>query len=126
MTGYTYAQAYIVSIADLLLLRVVPVGEANALQFALNRPFVPATQTLATGKWNWVGLPQAVLFNGKGFFGDCDLVGGLPVGAGVAEENPPCNVTTAVVAPGDHHTMHTTRTCVCAYVPAYVRARVCK
>ena len=78
----------------------MPTGEANALQFALNRPFVPATQTHATGKWNWVGLPQAVLINGKGFYGDCDLIGGLPVGAGVAEKDPSCNVTTAVVAPG--------------------------
>ena len=75
-------------------------GEANALLFALNRPFVPASQTPATGQWNWVGLPQAILMNGKGFYGDCNLIGGLSVGAGVAEANPPCNVTTAVVSPG--------------------------
>lgn len=75
-------------------------GEANALLFALNRPFVPASQTPATGQWNWVGLPQAILINGHGFYGDCNLIGGLPAGAGVAEENPPCDVTTAVVAPG--------------------------
>ena len=75
-------------------------GEANALLFALNRPFVPATQTPPTGQWNWVGLPQAILMNGQGFYGDCSLIGGLAVGAGVAAENPPCDVTTAVVAPG--------------------------
>ncbi|DBA96798.1 TPA: hypothetical protein ACH3X3_012965 [Trebouxia sp. C0006] len=75
-------------------------GEANALLFALNRPFVPASQTPATGQWNWVGLPQAILINGKGFYGDCDLIGGLSVGAGVAEANPSCNVTTAVISPG--------------------------
>lgn len=96
------------------------VGEANALQFALNRPFVPATQTLATGKWNWVGLPQAVLFNGKGFFGDCDLIGGLPVGAGVAEEDPSCNVTAAVIAPGDYCISHNH-----ACVPACASVRAC-
>ena len=103
----------------------MPVGEANALQFALNRPFVPATQSLATGKWNWVGLPQAVLFNGKGFFGDCDLIGGLPVGAGVAEVNPTCNVTTSVVPPGDHRTsVHAcVQVCMCACVHALISLR---
>lgn len=79
---------------------VVITGEANALLFALNRPFVPASQTPATGQWNWVGLPQAILINGKGFYGDCDLIGGLSVGAGVAEANPPCDVTTSIVSPG--------------------------
>lgn len=82
------------------LTATVITGEANALLFALNRPFVPASQTPATGQWNWVGLPQAILINGKGFYGDCDLIGGLIVGAGVAETNPPCDVTTAVVSPG--------------------------
>ena len=79
---------------------MVITGEANALLFALNRPFVPASQTPATGQWNWVGLPQAILINGKGFYGDCDLIGGLSVGAGVAEADPSCNVTTAVISPG--------------------------
>lgn len=83
----------------------MPTGEANALQFAVNRPFAPVKQTPASGRANWVGEPQAVLINGKGFFGDCGLNGGLSVttvGAGAAEEDPSCNVTTSVVAPGDN------------------------
>lgn len=75
-------------------------GEANALQFGLARPFAPSKQTPASGKWLWVGLPQAVLLNGKGFYGDCDLIGGLSNNDGVATHDTTCNVTSSVVAPG--------------------------
>ncbi|KAK9828854.1 hypothetical protein WJX72_002416 [[Myrmecia] bisecta] len=75
-------------------------GEANALQFDLGRPFDASKQTPATGKWNWVGLPQAILINGKAFYGDCALLGGLGNVAGQAANETTCNVTAATVAPG--------------------------
>ena len=81
-------------------------GEANALQFGLARPFAPSKQTPASGKWLWVGLPQAVLVNGKGFYGDCDLIGGLSNNDGVATHDTTCNVTTSVIAPGMGHAIH--------------------
>lgn len=75
-------------------------GASNALQFTLNRPFAKGSQTPQTGQWQWVGLPQANLINGKGFYGDCALVGGLGNVAGVATVEPVCNVTTGTVAAG--------------------------
>lgn len=47
-----------------------------------------------------MGLPQATLINGKGFYGDCALIGGLGNVAGVATVEPECNVTTGTVAAG--------------------------
>lgn len=75
-------------------------GEGNTLQFTLNRPFAKGSQTKETGQWQWVGLPQANLINGKGFYGDCSLIGGLGNSAGVATKDPSCNVTTSLIAPG--------------------------
>ena len=77
-------------------------GASNALQFTLNRPFAKGSQTQETGQWQWVGLPQANLINGKGFYGDCALIGGLSNVAGVATVDPTCNVTTGTVAAGKH------------------------
>ena len=41
-------------------------------------------------------------------------VGGLPVGAGVAQEDPSCNVTIAVIAPDDYCMSHN-HVCVCVH-----------
>ncbi|KAL3145498.1 hypothetical protein ABBQ32_003322 [Trebouxia sp. C0010 RCD-2024] len=73
---------------------------SNALQFTLNRPFATDSQSQQTGQWQWVGLPQANLINGKGFYGDCALIGGLGNVAGVATVDPTCNVTTGTIASG--------------------------
>lgn len=48
-----------------------------------------------------MGLPQANLINGKGFYGDCALIGGLGNVAGVATVDPTCNVTTGIIAAGE-------------------------
>ncbi|KAL3136665.1 hypothetical protein ABBQ38_005906 [Trebouxia sp. C0009 RCD-2024] len=68
--------------------------------FTLNRPFAKGSQSPQTGQWQWVGLPQANLINGKGFYGDCALIGGLGNVAGVATVDPTCNVTTGIIAAG--------------------------
>ena len=91
-----------------------PPGEANALQFNLGRPFAPSKQTAASGKWMWVGLPQAVLINGRGFYGDCDLIGGLSNNDGVAKHSTTCNVSNSVVAPGMTHPAVTAVASCCA------------
>ena len=39
------------------------------------RPFTAAKVTNKTGTWTWVGNPQAILVNGKGFYGDCQVGG---------------------------------------------------
>ena len=44
---------------------------SGGLGFGLNRPFDKAKVTKDSGAWQWIGNPQAVLFNGKGFAGDC-------------------------------------------------------
>ena len=85
-----------------MLTAIFYAGESNSLQFTLNRPFDKGSQTKASGQWQWVGLPQANLINGKGFYGDCNLIGGLPVGAGVATREPVCNVSTSIVPAGEH------------------------
>jgi hypothetical protein len=42
---------------------------------ALPRPFDAGKASNETGSWRWVGLPQSLLINGKGYFGDCAIVG---------------------------------------------------
>ncbi|CAL8462933.1 g2467 [Coccomyxa elongata] len=68
---------------------------ATALTFPLNRPFDAKKQTNDSGGWDWVAVPQAILLNSHGFYGDCDLLAGsntvIP---------PKCNVTTQWVPPG--------------------------
>lgn len=50
--------------------------------------------TNTSGSRVWVDLPQSVLLNGKGFYGDCALLQG-------GNSNPlMCNVTTASVPAG--------------------------
>lgn len=66
----------------------------------VNRPFDKGSQSKETGQWQWVGLPQAVLLNGKGFYGDCNLIGGLGNVAGVATKDPTCNVTSGLILAG--------------------------
>jgi FtsP/CotA-like multicopper oxidase with cupredoxin domain len=53
-----------------------------------------ATGEEATGAWEWVQQPQAVLFNGRGFFGDC------LVGAAGNKTEPVCGVASLTVPPG--------------------------
>jgi hypothetical protein len=45
------------------------------------RPFDANKTSNETGAWRWVSLPQAVLVNGKGFYGDCNLIGELHISA---------------------------------------------
>lgn len=49
----------------------------------------------AAGGWSWVGVPQSILLNNRGFYGDCALLSGdntmVP---------PKCNVSVQWVAPG--------------------------
>ena len=85
---------------------------ATGLQVGLARPFDPAKVVKgdarpdgghqghggaganATGAFTWVAQPQAVLFNGRGFFGDCALGG-----AGNTSE-PACGPPALTIPPG--------------------------
>ena len=89
---------------------------ATGLQVGLGRPFDPAkvvkgaggaedahggghgghhsADTNATGAFTWVAQPQAVLFNGRGFWGDCALGG-----AGNTTE-PVCIPPALTIPPG--------------------------
>ena len=40
------------------------------------RPFDTNKSTNETGTWRWLGLPQSLLVNGRGFYGDCAIIGG--------------------------------------------------
>ena len=61
----------------------------------LCRPFDPDKITNASGSFNWVGVPQSILLNGHGFYGDCALLDG-----GNFLVDPKCNVTRQWVPPG--------------------------
>lgn len=67
---------------------------AGPLSMPLNRPFDSARQTNNSGGFGWVGNPQAVLINGRGFYGDCAL--------GPAGNSTPinCSVASYWVPPG--------------------------
>ena len=86
---------------------------ATGLQVGLQRPYDPAKvvkggatggahdhggghggEDKGTGAWVWVNQPQAVLFNGRGFFGDC------PVGAAGSKAEPVCAVGALTIPPG--------------------------
>lgn len=60
------------------------------------RPFDSARVTNESGSWNWIGNPQAILINGQGFYGDCQLF--APAGASTAP--PTCAPSVFTVAPG--------------------------
>lgn len=95
-------------------------ASSGQLTRRLNRPFDPAKQTPTSGKFVWVGNPQAVLINGGGFYPDCNVnptgvttpvtcnvkYEGVPPGNSVPEIaytsqlNPGCNHTTFTVTPG--------------------------
>ena len=61
----------------------------------LCRPFDPDKITNTSGSFNWVGVPQSILLNGHGFYGDCALLDG-----GNFLVDPKCNVTRQWVPPG--------------------------
>ena len=61
----------------------------------LCRPFDPDLANDTTGAWNWVGVPQSILLNGKGFFQDCNLLDGNNTSTDIA-----CNVSTLAVPSG--------------------------
>jgi hypothetical protein len=42
---------------------------------ALPRPFDAAKATNETGSFRAPALPQSLLINGKGYFGDCAIIG---------------------------------------------------
>lgn len=46
----------------------------NSLAMRLNRPFDPNQQTTDSGNWCWVGVPKAILLNGKGNYYGCEDV----------------------------------------------------
>ena len=62
---------------------------------SLCRPFDPDKITNTSGSFNWVGVPQSILLNGHGFYGDCALLDG-----GNFLVDPKCNVTRQWVPPG--------------------------
>ncbi|KXZ44185.1 hypothetical protein GPECTOR_71g546 [Gonium pectorale] len=68
----------------------------NSLMFRLNMPFDAAKVTNDSGSWNWIGNPQALLINGRGFYGDCPLF--APAGANPTP--PVCAPTSFTVPPG--------------------------
>ncbi|KAG1672998.1 hypothetical protein FOA52_005928 [Chlamydomonas sp. UWO 241] len=70
--------------------------EANALAMGLNRPLANAFQTPESGKWNWVGNPQAILLNNHGFYADCELF----AGSGGSTGPPTCDPKDFTVAAG--------------------------
>ena len=55
------------------------------------RPVVPSA---TGGMFHWVGTPQSVLINGRGFYGDCQFQPDTFAPA-------PCNVTAAIIPPGE-------------------------
>ena len=55
----------------------------------------PDKITNTSGSFNWVGVPQSILLNGHGFYGDCALLDG-----GNFLVDPKCNVTAQWVPPG--------------------------
>ena len=46
-------------------------SDIMALVFLSSRPFDANKSNANTGMWNWVGNPQSILVNGKGFYQDC-------------------------------------------------------
>ncbi len=52
--------------------------------------------TNESGSWNWIGNPQAILINGQGYYGDCQLF--APAGASTAP--PTCAPSVFTVAAG--------------------------
>ncbi|GIL43898.1 hypothetical protein Vafri_1486 [Volvox africanus] len=71
-------------------------ASTNSLLFQLNMPFDAARVTNDMGAWSWIGMPQAILINGRGFYGDCQL---FP-GSGANPVPPTCTPTTFTVPPG--------------------------
>ncbi|GIL81975.1 hypothetical protein Vretimale_1452 [Volvox reticuliferus] len=71
-------------------------ASTNSLLFQLNMPFDAARVTNDTGAWSWIGMPQAILINGRGFYGDCQL---FP-GSGGNSAPPTCMPSTFTVPPG--------------------------
>ena len=61
----------------------------------VRRPFDTAKMSAQAGGWSWVGVPQSILLNNQGFYGDCTLLDGTNTAV-----PPKCNVTLQWVAPG--------------------------
>ena len=70
--------------------------DANVMAMRLNRAFDSAKVTNDTGSWTWVGNPQSILINEKGFYGDCTLY----PGGGGGSAPPSCNASVFTVPPG--------------------------
>jgi hypothetical protein len=74
-----------------LLLHLCPRWRA----MCASRPFDANKTTNETGAWSWVAVPQSILLNGHGFYGDCNMLAGSNTVVA-----PKCNVTTQWVPPG--------------------------